>query len=780
MSLSSRQLSNLPAPLTSFFGRDAEVAAVVAIMAESGHRLVTLTGPGGVGKTCLAIAVGEALVDAFPDGVRFVNLAPINDPKLVLPAIGRAVGVRDAGRSTIADQLAGHLRDKHLLLILDNFEQVVDAGSGIAHLLSSCPHLNALVASRAQLRLTGEYEYAVPPLPLPADGAAPNRDQFLEIPSIRLFVARAQETDSGFALTEENVGAVAEICRRLDGLPLAIELAAAWIRLLPPSALVTRLEHRLSMLTGGGRDLPSRQQTIRNSIAWSYDLLSPDERQLFRRLAVFVGGFTLDAAEAIAGDSDRPSVLDCLARLTESSLLRREGSQTGEARLGMLETVREFGLQQLGASEEEDEIRRRHASFYLDLAERAASSLRGADQVVWLDRLTADHDNLRQAFNRLTTPDTAGECLRFASACGHFWYVRGYMREGRMRLERALELAPPEPTAARARALNELGRLVYVARDLPAAAMIAKEALGLWRAVKDRAGEAQALNILAMTEENQFRWDSAKSLYEEALAIWRELDDPSRVGSVLSLLGGVAFGQGNLAQARALEHEAAAMFRELGDRRGEALCAWYLGMFAASHGRWVEAAQRHRDALQGLSEVRDAAWLAKPIIGLAATAGACGYPEAAVRLLGAADESLDRIGATLMPFDLPGHELASTSAQTALGEPYYSVARSAGRHLEIDELLIEADAIVAAAERVPAKPPRRGAGNTGELTTREREVLRLLAEGHPDREIGEALFISHRTVNAHVANILSKLGVTSRREAAALSGDLDTLPTQTE
>jgi non-specific serine/threonine protein kinase len=777
MPLSSLNASNLPTSLTPTIGRDDEVLSIVMALSRDGRRLMTLTGPGGVGKTRIAIEVGRALVDAFPHGVRFISLAPIRDPELVLPAIGRAVGVRDAGTSTIAEQLAGHLADKRLLLILDSFEHVADAGPGITALLAICPFLTALVTSRVRLRLTGEYEQAVPPLPLPGTGT-PSEDveRLSDFPAIRLFVARAQEIESGFELIDSNAGAVAEICRRLDGLPLAIELAAAWTRLLPPPELAARLEHRLPLLTGGGRDLPSRQQTIRDSIAWSYDLLSPSEQQLFRRLAVFVGGFTLDAAESVAGEAPTPSALEGLARLLESNLLRREDRGTGETRLGSLETVREFGLEQLDASGQVAVIRRRHADYYLALAERAAAGLTSSDQVAWLDRLSVDHGNLREAFNWLCTPDTAEECLRLAGACGHFWYVRGYMREGRMRLERALELAKPTPTPARALALSELARLVYVARELPASAEIARQALRIWQTIGDRAGEAQALYIIAMSEENQLRWESAKVLYEEALAIWRDLNDPFRIGDVQALLGGVAYGQGNVARARALEHEAAAVFREIGDRRREALCAWYLGMFAAGHGRWAESAHWHRESLRGLASVRDASWLAKPLIGLAATAATYGQPVVAARLLGAADGLLDRIGATLTPFDVPGHELAMSASRSALGELAQAAASTAGRNLEVEDLLIEADSVVATSDQTAPERHHRGSGAMGDLTAREREVLRLLADGRADREIGEALFISHRTVNAHVASILAKLGVSSRREAAALSRDLGTLP----
>jgi predicted ATPase/DNA-binding CsgD family transcriptional regulator len=780
MPLPNREMSNLPASLTSIIGRDHELASVVAAFDQHARRLVTLTGPGGVGKTMLALAAGQMLEADFTDGVRFVSLAPIRDPDLVLPAIGRVVGVRDAGTTPLTDRLAGYLRDKRLLLIIDNFEHVAAAAPGISDLLSSCPALAVLITSRMRLRLSGEREFPVPPLPLPKSDASHGYDRLAGYAAVRLFVERAQALQPDFTLSEDNVAAVVEICRRLDGLPLAIELAAGWTKLLPPSALVDRLERRLPLLTGGDRDLPDRQRTIRDSIAWSFDLLSPDEQQLFRSLAVFVGSFTLEAAEAVALGA-APDVLGGLAKLVESNLLRRADGLTGETRLSMLDTVREFGLEQLHAHAEAETIQERHAAYYLALAERATPELFGANQVVWLDRLTADHDNLRAAFTWLCTPASADACVRLAAACGHFWYVRGYVHEGRKRLRQALDLPGPNVSAAKAHALTGAAQLAYTARDVPDATALAHQALEMWRTIGDLDGEARALFILAMTEETpHLRWASAKTLYEEALEIWRNLGDSYRIGNVISLLGGVAYGQGDLARARALEYEAAATFREIGDRRCEALCSWYLGLFAAGHGRWTDAAHLYRESLHGLAEVRDASWLTKPIIGLAAVAGTCRRPESAARLLGAAESMLERIGATMTPFDVVGHDLATTSAREALGESGVAFEASSGRKLNLDELLVEADAVVAAAEEHAQNIPRRGASGSGELTTREREVLRLLTLGHTDREIGEAFFISHRTVNAHVASILAKLGVSSRREAAALSRELGMPPISPE
>jgi predicted ATPase/DNA-binding CsgD family transcriptional regulator len=773
MPLASRRSSTLPTSLTPTIGRDGEVSAVVDAVVRYGHRLLTLTGPGGVGKTRVALAAAHALSAHFPDGVLFVNLAPINDPGLVLPTIGQAVDVRDAGGGSIADQLAGRLARDHALLVLDNFEQVAAAAPGVTELLERCPALSALVTSRMRLRVTGEHEFPISPLPLPATSIAESPDDLLESAAVRLFIDRAQAVMPEFTLDADNAEAIAQVCHRLDGLPLAIELAAAWSKLLTPQELVARLEHRLPILTGGSRDLPSRQRTIHDSISWSYDLLSLPTRVLFRELSVFVGGFTIDAAESVFRDGRAGQVLEGLNTLLEIGLLMREPARPGAIRLGMLETVREFALDRLRESGEEEDVRHRHAMHFLDLAERASPELAGPTQVAWLDQLADDHENLREAFTWFRATGAGDEGLRLAGACGRFWYVRGFMREGRSRLAQALSAAP-ERSVSRALALTEAALLAYVAREFDPSEAMANEALEIWREAGDRGAEAQTLYILGMIQENQLRWVSARPLYEEALAIWRDLDDQVRVGDVLSLLGGVAFGEGNIARAKSLEREAAAICRAAGDLRREALCFWYLGMFAGSHGKWADAAQHYAESLRGLVEAKDASWLAKPLIGLAAAAAVCNLPEIAARFLGAADSVIDRIGATMTPFDIPAHDLAARTARAALGETGYLAAVSSGRNVDPINLMADVETILLSSGSSDAGlAATRAARDVTDLTTREGEVLRLLARDLSDREIADTLFISHRTVNAHVASILAKLGVGSRREAASIANELE-------
>ena len=441
---------NLPTHPTALLGRERELAEVRKLY-EDGARLVTLTGPGGTGKTRLGLQVAADLLDAFEHGVFLVELAPISDPALVPSTVAQALGVRDIGSRPIVDAVKKHLRSRSVLLLLDNFEQVLPAAAVAADLLAACPGLAVLATSREPLRLRGEHEYAVPPLALPEAGLGTTSEVVSQAPAVALFVQRARAVRADFALTDENAAAVAEVCARLDGLPLAIELAAARVRLLTPEAMAARLERRLPLLVGGARDLPARQRALRDTIAWSHDLLDEHERRLFRRLSVFVGGWTLDAAEAVCNTDGNLDTLDGLESLVSKSLVRQDVDARGEPRFAMLETIREYALERLAASGEAAEMRQRHADNYVALAERTAPELYGHGLVAWFVRLEAEHDNMRAALAWSQAEERgAGIRLRLPLALWRFWLVRGYPAEGRQWLRRAFSAGDGASASTRA------------------------------------------------------------------------------------------------------------------------------------------------------------------------------------------------------------------------------------------------------------------------------------------------------------------------------------------
>ncbi len=454
----------LPAPLTGFVGREREIEQVCALLSRAEVRLLTLTGPGGIGKTRLAIQAAARMAETSGDAPVFVALAPITDPAAVGAAIAQALGVHPDGERPLPVQLGAVLGSRRRLLLLDNLEQVLDAAPMLAEILVACPGLSLLVTSREPLHLSGEHQYSVPPLRLPNPESQSDLDALGEVETVALFVQQARAVQPDFALTAENGPAVAEICRRLDGLPLAIELAAARVKVFTPEALLARLDRRLELLTGGPRDAPPRLRALRDTIAWSHDLLSPDEQMLFRRLAVFVGGFTLEAAAAVAGEGEAvPSltILDLVASLVDKSLLRLEARAGHEPRFGMLETVREFALGRLAASGEEAAVRQRHATYFMTFAERAnyvddfePDTKRGR-----FDPWETEYPNLLAALEWFAAEGDGVTELRLAGALGHFWFSSGRLREGMARLEAALGRGGAAPPAIRAQALSELGYL---------------------------------------------------------------------------------------------------------------------------------------------------------------------------------------------------------------------------------------------------------------------------------------------------------------------------------
>ncbi len=637
----------VPQALTSLVGREEERAAVGALLSEPHVRLIILTGAGGTGKTRLALAVAAGIAQSFRDGIWFVDLAPISDPNLVGPTILRALEARDPDADDPRERLIAVLRDAHLLLILDNAERIVAAASLLSDVLKVCPDVRMLVTSRVPLRVSGERIFHVPPLRVP-DATERHPEVLARNEAVRLFTERAEAVRPGFAISEENAQVVADICRRLDGLPLAIELAAARIALLSPQALLRRLDRRLPLLTGGPRDLPDRLRTMHDAVAWSHDLLAPDEQRFFRCLAVFSGGCTLEAAEAVCGqerrggstadagqgmpsipapklESSGASVLDMVASLADRSLLGRQEMADGEPRFTMLETIREFAYDQLRANGEEWDIRERHAAYYASLAEASEAGLIGAEQKVWLDRLDAERNNMRTALEWTLNGDgTTRVGLRIAAALWRFWDTRGYGAEGRGWIERALGLATTSPAEMRARLYHAAGAMAWSRGDLDAAVERYETALSLWQDLCRPLDEAKTLDHLGTIAILRNDYQQAVRLQEAALDRFRLAGDTRGMASALQHLGSIALDQGDLATASARLNDSAALLRVTGDLHALSIVLDYLGVVAQQQGELDRALALHRESLEISRRLGAKQGVAAGLINLGAVASARG------------------------------------------------------------------------------------------------------------------------------------------------------------
>lgn len=592
--------NNLPAQTTPLVGRDQELAAIEQLLRRGEVRLVTLAGPGGSGKTRLGLQVAANLLDDFQHGVYFINLAPVRDAGLVVSTIAQTLGVRESGGQALIENLKQHLRDKQMLLLLDNFEQVVSAAPLVAELLAASAQLKIIVTSREVLHLRGEHEFPVPPLALPDPKQLPSLKRLSQYAAVALFIQRAVAVKPDFEVTNQNAPAVAEICVRLDGLPLAIELAAARCKILSPQAILQRLEHRLTLLTSGARDLPARHQTLRSAIAWSYDLLDAGEKILFARLGVFVGGCTLEAAEAIGG----ADAFAGIESLVTKNLLRLEESGTGESRVTMLETIREFARERLEESESAA-IRKRHADYYLTWVDAVEPKLVGAEQVTALDQLETEHDNLRAVFRWAGEIDDYAHGLKLAESLWSFWRIRGHLTEGRGWFEKFLALATNDSAAelkeTRSKALQGLGALLRALGELDQARQVYEQALALSREIGESKGIAASLNSLGTAVQEQGDHRQALFFFEESLALRRTLvDNPSTqrgIAVVLNNIGGSWHCQGDFARARAAFDECLAAFRVLGDKHGIAIVLNNLGEAARDQGDYERSLNCHEESL---------------------------------------------------------------------------------------------------------------------------------------------------------------------------------------
>ncbi len=843
----------VPAVLTSLIGREQDVAAICALLQAPTTRLVTLLGTGGIGKTRLSLRVAVEMRQHFIDGVCFVPLASVSDPELLMPTIAQELGIQDATTLPIFEQVKHFLRKRHFLLLLDNFEQLVVTAPLIADLLQSCPRLTILVTSRIVLHVRGEQEYQVAPLALPDLTRPLERAELEQVASVKLFIQRARSILPGFQLTSANARATAEICVLLDGLPLAVELAAARVKLLPPQALLARLSHRFDVLPGKLYPLSPHQQTLRDTLKWSYDLLDAAEQRLFRRLGVFVGGWTLEAVEAVCYydcEREQISALDEVASLLDKSLLLQVERDGEESRLQMLMTVREYALECLQESGEAEQTCRAHARYYLALAEEAEIRQYGGEQADWLARLERDYENLRAALSWLSEQHEAELSLRLSGSLYWFWTVRAFYKEGYSWVEKALANREGVAPAALAKALKNAAGLAYNLRKNDLAEQYALEGVTLYRQLGDDRGTAMTLYWLAMVccwirhdytrtrtyadealalltplkDEsamadifiiiayiyfNQGNYVEARPFFERGLTCFRnasdlwgmayaleylgrvmiELEDYTQAGerlaesleisTQLGYMDGVAFAlglqgyvslrQGDAATARRLLEESLARHQERGQQRGIAEAQLFLGKVCLAEGNYVAAHALYEECFSlGKTLGEQDTWISA-LEGLAATALAQGRAARAVLLWSVAARQREEVGIAVSLRGQLTLKQAEIAARLQLGVQAFAALWEQGQTMTPEEALpvSEQDAL-AKLHATPAHPSAAGKSSPAypdNLTTREVEVLRLMAQGWTDAQIAEHLVISVRTAQKHATSIYNKIGVSSRSAA---------------
>ncbi len=820
----------LPASLTRFIGRSRELAALERVLLDDDVRLVTLTGPGGVGKTRLALQVAREIEPSFPDGAVFVSLASVQQPELIASTMIQALGLTESDHLPPQTRLVAAIRDRTMLIVLDNLEHLLhasqSAASLVADLLTSCSGLTLLATSRTLLHLSGEHAFTVPPLDFVARRSRQTESRssspalLRQLEAVQLFEDRARVARPDFALTAENTPVVAAICERVDGLPLAIELAAARSAVLTPSAMLSRLQQRLPLLTAGPHDQPARLQTMRNAIAWSYELLDAAAQMHLRRLAIFAGGFSVSAAEAVAAfasiepqrDSEKvatmgaqSSVLDSLTNLLASSLVWRDEHADKEPRFAMLETVREYALDQLQGAGEEDAARAAHAGFFLEMMQKAEPLLWASTNMELLDRIEIEHDNLRAALTWSidADPQTA---LRLVDGLGAFWSKRSHWSEGREWLERALAADRGGSSVARATALgrqgaiagdqgdfeearhylesslavaNQIGAEQVAARALRGLGILAsnqsnfeqarelfEHALTRFRSLGDQPGIARSLNDLGLVAERQGDHERAISYQEEALPIARAVGDEWQICIILGNLGGAYYDQGDFPRGEALSLEALELARRLGDTFGVAVNVYNVATFVLQRGDPIGAIAHYRECLTLLVALSERHLAARALARLGVALHLTGSSREAARLMGAAAALHEALGDSLSAEEEVNLTIRFQEVRDALGAPDFAALWETGRSLPFEPAMAEAIALADEALAAHYAGPAQALAG---LTRREVDVLRLLADGQGDKEIGSSLYISARTASNHVSAIIAKLNVESRTAAVALA-----------
>lgn len=806
------QPNNLPAQPNALVGRQEELQTLARLLHSDEVRLVTLTGIGGAGKTRLALQTAADLLAAFPDGVFFAPLDQLAEPSLVAAAVAQALSLELSGGEPIETALQVYLRARRALLVLDNFEHLLPAASLVSALLAACPQLKVLATSREILHLRGEYEFPVGPLPLPDPRRPEPPERLVQFAAVALFIQRAQATRSDFSVDSATAPAVAEICASLDGLPLAIELAAARVRLFSPQVLLARLKAQpaLPLLSGGPRDLPVRQQTLQNTLEWSYNLLAPAEQALFRRLGVFAGGFTLEAAQAVCVPAGGYSgdLLEGLASLVEKSLVRGSPGGDGQPRFSLLLILGQFARRLLEQAGELSAAGEAHAAYYLALAQQAGPELSANNRAAWFAVLEREHDNLQAALRWALTHQKVDTGLGLAGSLWRFWAQHYYAREGSIWIEQVLSLpnlqaaspgllidalkgaavlAEIQGDTGNARAYHErslalsraagdraaiaastgsLGYLLVQLGETQPGALLLEESIAFYRELGNLRGLAISLNKRAILAMDQNDLPLAQTLLDESLSLMRDQGDRNVLAITVSNLGLVELYQGSYARAKELLEENFNIHEALGQQLHMTEALVWIGTALSLQGNLLAARANYERALKAYQAFGYKQGIADALEGLAGVAGAWGAAERAARIFGAAGALREAIKLPLPPSDRAIYDRWVAQARARIKPEDFSRAWTAGERM-LAESLDRAIEYALELDAVPGKTAVRE--NLAGLTAREAEILRLLAQGLADAQIAKKLFISPRTVNAHVTSIYSKLGVNSRAAATRLA-----------